>query len=95
MFEEQTGTLLCGDLFTQLGDGEPVVGVDLIERSLAAEITSRPTSNLRAAAATLRSLAELVPTTLAVMHGSSFSGGGGAALRRPAEGLTGLAASAE
>jgi hypothetical protein len=35
--------------------------------------------------ATLRKLAELEPTTLAVMHGSSFHGDGGALLRSLAD----------
>lgn len=91
MFEEQTGTLLCGDLFTQLGDGAPTLEGDLIERSVQAEIASRPTSNPSAAAVTLRSLAELAPTTLAIMHGSSFSGDGAAALRGLADAYAALA----
>lgn len=91
MFEEQTRTLLCGDLFTQLGDSEPVVEDDLIERSLVAERTSRPTSNPWAAATTMRSLAELAPATLAAMHGASFSGDGASALRGLAEAYDDLA----
>ncbi len=37
LFEETTGTLLCGDLFTQLGDGPPVSTTCLVEAALDAE----------------------------------------------------------
>lgn len=86
MFEQETGTLLCGDLFTHIGAGEPIVGDDLVERALDTEAVFRSTSSLSATTATLRKLSELEPTTLAIMHGSSFSGDGGAALRALAEG---------
>ena len=86
MFEQETGTLLCGDLFTHIGPGEPVVGDDLVERALDTEAVFRATSSLAATTATLRKLSELQPTTLAIMHGSSFSGDGGAALRALADG---------
>src|SRR5688500_16486185 len=33
MFEETTGTLLCSDLFHQLGDVEPLTESDVIERA--------------------------------------------------------------
>ena len=49
LYEETTGTLLCGDLFTQLGDGPALT------------------------------------RTLALMHGPSFAGDGGAALSALAE----------
>ncbi|MFB7633003.1 hypothetical protein ACFC0M_18970 [Streptomyces sp. NPDC056149] len=86
LFEETTGTLLCGDLFTQLGDGPPVTDHDLVEPALAAEETFRQTSCLTAAVETMRSLAHLAPRTLAVMHGSSYYGDGAAALRALADG---------
>lgn len=79
--EEETGTLFCGDLFSQGGDGPAVTGDDLIEGALELEAFSRQTSCLTAAASALRSLAELNPTTLAIMHGSSFSGDGAEALK--------------
>ncbi len=40
----------------------------------------------------LRRLADLEPTTLALMHGSSFHGDGGAALRQLATGYEAMAA---
>ncbi|MFC1440774.1 MBL fold metallo-hydrolase [Streptacidiphilus sp. N1-10] len=87
LFEETTRTLFCGDLLTQVGNGPAVTGEDLVEQALGAEAAFRQTSCLTAAARTLRSLADLEPTTLAVMHGSSFHGDGGAALRALADGL--------
>lgn len=86
MFEEATATLLCGDLFTHIGDGAPVTDEDLVDRALDTEAFFRYTSSLTATAATLRSLAELGPRTLALMHGSSFRGDGGGALKALADG---------
>ncbi|MFJ6621852.1 hypothetical protein ACIQOW_30275 [Kitasatospora sp. NPDC091335] len=60
---------------------------DLVEPALESERLFRQTSCLTAAAASLRSLAELRPRTLAVMHGSSFQGDGAAALNALADGL--------
>jgi flavorubredoxin len=85
LFEETTGTLFCGDLLTQVGNGPAVTGDDLVEQALEAEVAFRQTSCLTAAVRTLRALAELRPTTLAVMHGSSFHGDGAAALRSLAD----------
>ena len=87
LFEETTRTLFCGDLLTQVGNGPAITGEDLIDQALGAEAAFRQTSCLTAAARTLRSLADLEPTTLAVMHGSSFHGDGGAALRALADGM--------
>jgi hypothetical protein len=86
MFEEVTQTLLCGDLFTHVGSGAPITEDDLVERSLETEALFRATSSLTAAASTLRSLAQLGPRTLAVMHGSSFRGNGAMALEALADG---------
>ena len=33
MFEETTGTLLCGDLFTRVGNGPAITESDIIEQS--------------------------------------------------------------
>ena len=37
MFEQATATLLCGDLFTHIGTGPPVVSDDLAEPALDTE----------------------------------------------------------
>lgn len=74
LFEQQTGTLLCGDLMTQLGAVPPITGDDLVGAAIEAEQVFHATSLGPAVPATLRSLAELAPTTLAIMHGASYSG---------------------
>ena len=80
VFEETTGTLFCGDLGTQLGDGPGVTEDDIIDAALVAEAAFRQMSCLTAVTATMRALAELSPRTLAIMHGSSFAGDGAAML---------------
>jgi hypothetical protein len=37
MIEESTGTLMCGDLFTQLGDGPALTQGDVVSPAIAAE----------------------------------------------------------
>lgn len=81
LYEESTGVLFCGDLMTQLGDGPALTGTDLVGPAEVAEDVFHATSLGPAVPATLRRLAGLHPTTLAVMHGSSFTGDGSAALR--------------
>ena len=80
LFDETTGVLFCGDLFTQLGDGPALAEHDLLDAAAEAEDAFGQTCLTPATAPTIRSLAELEPTTLATMHGSSFSGDGAAAL---------------
>jgi flavorubredoxin len=81
LYEETTRTLLCGDLFTQLGSGPAVTTGGLIEAALDAEEVLRTTPPGDAVPRALEQLADLEPHTLAVMHGSSFEGDGGMALR--------------
>ena len=76
LFEETTGTLLCGDLFTQVGASPALTTDDIVEPAVAAEQIFRGSSMAPHTAATLRSLGDLAPTTLALMHGPSFSGDG-------------------
>jgi flavorubredoxin len=89
LYEETTGTLLCGDVFTQVGNGAPVVSDDLVEQAMLAEDAFMQTSLGPHTISTLHRLADLEPRTLAVMHGSSFTGDGGAALRALAESYRG------
>lgn len=87
LFEETTGTLLCGDLFSQTGGaGATITSDDLVERALAAEHTFHSSSLAPTTAGTMRRLGDLAPTTLAIMHGVSFSGDGGKALYDLADG---------
>lgn len=81
LFEETTGTLLCGDLFTAPGDGPPIGTTDAVGPALAAEDMFGFSSLTPRTGPTLRRLAELAPRTLALMHGSSFTGDCAQALR--------------
>ena len=85
LYEEGTGTLLCGDLFAQLGDGPALTQGDVVGPAVAAEDAFRASSLNPTTGATIRRLAGLSPRTLALMHGPSFAGDGAAALRALAE----------
>jgi hypothetical protein len=84
-FEQETGTLFCGDLLTQLGDGPPVASGDILGPAIAAEEAFRQTSLGRAVPATYQRLADLEPRQLAIMHGSSYAGHCPALLRAMAD----------
>ena len=89
MFDTSTRTLLCGDLLTHGGnDVAPVTEQEVLS---AAEATraAMPTSVAieRGARAILDKLARTEPTTLALMHGSSYRGNGAALLRGLADAL--------
>lgn len=80
LFEETSGTLLCGDLFTHLGNGPAITEDDIVTPAMDAEALFRSTSLAPDTAAVMRALGDLEPLTLALMHGSSFSGNGKQAL---------------
>jgi flavorubredoxin len=81
-FEETTGTLLAGDLFTAGGNGPALTDDDIIEPALFAEEVFHSTSMGPDLLPTLERLATLEPATLALMHGTSFHGDGATQLRR-------------
>jgi len=85
LFEQTTGTLFCGDLFAHIGNGAAVTERDIVNAAIAAEDMFGATSIGPFTAPTLRKLADLAPRTLALMHGSSFRGDGGEALRELAD----------
>jgi len=85
LFEESTRTLLCGDLFAHFGNGPAIVETDLVDPAMAMEDAVHQSSLSAHNGATIRRLADLEPGTLGVMHGSSFRGDGGNALRQLAE----------
>jgi flavorubredoxin len=85
LFEEGSGLLLCGDLFTQLGDGPALTTGDIVGPAIAAEDLFRSSSLNPSMGATIRRLADLAPRTLALMHGPSYVGDGAAALRALAD----------
>ncbi|MGH9110958.1 MAG: MBL fold metallo-hydrolase, partial [Acidimicrobiales bacterium] len=80
LYEETTGTLLCGDLFAHVGNGPAVTTDDIVAPAMEGEAMFRSSSLAPDTATVMRRLGELAPTTLAVMHGSSFSGDGAKAL---------------
>lgn len=80
-FEETAGTLFCGDLLTHVGDPVALTSADVLGPAIAAEEAFRAMTMAPATAPTLQRLADLGPRTLALMHGSSFSGDGGSVLR--------------
>ena len=85
LYEEASGTLLCGDLFTQLGDGPALTEADVVGPAVAAEDLFGFSSLNPGMGAIIRRLADLSPRTLALMHGPSFAGDGAAALRALAD----------
>jgi len=80
LYEETTRTLFCGDLFTQFG-ADPITEGDIVAPAIVAEDQFHATSIGSATAPTIRRLAALEPSTLALMHGPTFRGDGGRALR--------------
>lgn len=84
LYEETTGTLLCGDLFTQGGDAATTEG-DIVGPAAVLEDMMSATSLTPRTAPTIRGLADLQPSTLALMHGPSFAGDCAGALRALAE----------
>jgi len=84
IYEETSGILFCGDLFTQLGR-ESISKGDIVPAAIEAEDTFHSTSVGQATAPTIRKLAELKPKGLALMHGPTFFGDGADALNRLAD----------
>ncbi len=87
LFEEETRTLLCSDLFTHNGDVEAVTESDVVDRAKRALIDGQKSPFANAYPYTpmtdsiLHGLAALRPARLALMHGSAFVGDGERALR--------------
>jgi flavorubredoxin len=85
LFEETTGTLLCGDLFTHTGAVAPLTRADIVAPARAAEELFHASSITAQTGASIRRLAQLKPRTLALMHGASFQGDGETALNELAK----------
>jgi len=87
LFEEVHGTLLCSDLFTHSGDVPTTTTTDIVgpAREALVQFESGPLANAYPFTSQtepiLNALADLVPRTLATMHGSSYQGDGAQALR--------------
>jgi hypothetical protein len=80
-YEESTGVLLCGDLFTATGNAPALTEQEITGPALAAEDVFRATCLTPATGPTIRALADLQPTTLALMHGPAYTGDCPQALR--------------
>ena len=74
LYEETTGTLFTSDLLTHVGNPVAITGGDILGPAVDAERKFGYTALTPDTAATIRRLAALAPRTLAVMHGSSYSG---------------------
>lgn len=93
-FDETTSTLLAGDLLTHTGRCPALTESDCVAPALEAESIFHATGLTTNLAPTLEQLAALNPSTLALMHGSSYTGDGAAQLRALAEGYAQMAATA-
>lgn len=88
LFESTTKTLLCGDLFTHGGaDGPPLTESEVLSPSEAMRKGMGGVAIEANTRALLEKLASTEPTTLALMHGSSYKGDGRALLRGLADAL--------
>lgn len=85
LFEESTSTLLCGDLFTQTGNGPAISTDSPMDVTIATEQQFGYSSRAPQTASTLETLAALEPATLALMHGSAHNGTGDTWLRELAD----------
>jgi flavorubredoxin len=80
LFEEETATLFCGDLFSRSGRADVTTTDDIVPAAIAHDQRMHWTAVTPGTAPTLRRLAGLKPRTLALMHGPTFQGDGAAAL---------------
>lgn len=74
LHEEATQTLLCGDLFTALGEPPATTADDIVAPAIAAEDLFGATCLTPTTAPTIAKLADLGPETLCLMHGPAFTG---------------------
>ena len=87
LFEETQKTLLCSDLFHQVGDVEPLTTTDVVGRSVDAMrayqggILADYSPYTHYTDRLFKKLAALNPQRLAIMHGSSFEGDAAKGLR--------------
>jgi flavorubredoxin len=89
LMEEQTRTLLCGDLFTQGGANHPALTEsDILGPSEAFRQKMDYYAHTRNGPELLERLASQEPEILACMHGSAWRGDGALLLRALAEALS-------
>jgi hypothetical protein len=83
LFDQTTGTLLCGDLFTQAGaETPPLTESEILSASEAMRKPMDYYAHSTKTGTILERLALLNPTTLACQHGSAYRGDGAALLRQ-------------
>jgi flavorubredoxin len=88
LFEATTKTLLCGDLFTHGGhQGPPLTESEVLSPAEAMRKAMGGVAVEAHTRALLEKLASTEPTTLALMHGSSYRGNGHALLLGLADAL--------
>jgi len=80
LYEEGSGTLLCGDLFTQLDNGKALDHGDILGPAIATEEMFQASSMHPSMPQQIRALARLAPKKLALMHGPAWEGDGASAL---------------
>lgn len=86
LYDEDSQTLFCGDLFSQWGPYPATTSDDIVARAIADEDASW-LSLAPSSGDTVRRLADLDVTTLALMHGPAFTGDCRAALLELADNL--------
>lgn len=89
-FDETTSTLLAGDLLTHVGRCPALTESDCVAPALEAEALFHATGLTANLASTLEQLAQLQPSTLALMHGASFAGDGAGQLRGLSDGYAAM-----
>lgn len=80
LHEETTNTLLCGDIGTMMGDGPAITEDDIVAPAMETEDVFLASSLTPSLPQTIRKLADLQPSTMAIMHGPSFNGDGAGTL---------------
>jgi hypothetical protein len=85
IFEETGATLCTGDLFTHCGDVPALTERSIVEAAVEAENRFKASAVTPLTGPTIRRLAKLAPRTLAVMHGSCFTGDCAGQLERLAD----------
>jgi hypothetical protein len=89
MFDEHTGTMLSGDLFSQPGREVPPVttNADAVWQPSEAFRVGFPYASLKDPQSLTDKLAAYEPEMLACMHGSSYRGDGASLLRKLGDAL--------
>ncbi|MFC7049673.1 MBL fold metallo-hydrolase [Emcibacter nanhaiensis] len=82
LYESSTGTLFCGDLFTQFGNEHPAVtDQDILEPAEQARAALDYYSHTKQGPALMDKLVATRPGLLACMHGAAWQGDGAALLQ--------------